>query len=137
MGKEKPRVAAFDIGGTNLRAALVDSAGRIAARLREPTVTDRRGFVGQIASAVRRLRSGGGGAVAVGVGFPGPLRIEDGAVLTPPNLPDCRNLPLKKMLEDELRLPVFLENDANAAALGEWWLGAARGARSAVCLTLG
>ena len=137
MSKRASLVAAFDVGGTNLRAALVDSAGRIDARVKQPTVQSRKGFIEQLAFTIRELKSTGKRVIAASIGFPGPLRIKEGIVLTPPNLVDCDNLPVKRMLERRGGLPVFMENDANAAALGEWWLGAAKGANSAICLTLG
>lgn len=74
---------------------------------------------------------------AIGVGCPGPLDSRKGVVLSPPNLPDWRGLPLKKIIERRFRLPVVLENDANCAGLGEAVKGAGRGASSMVLLTLG
>lgn len=135
--KGGPRVIAIDIGGTNLRAAIVDRNGRIFARQRHATLLTRDGLAGQLAAIIRNAKAKESRIAAAGIGFPGPMKIKEGIVLTPPNIPDCTNLPLKKILEKATRLPVFLENDANAAALGEYWIGAARGAQSVVCLTLG
>jgi glucokinase len=135
--KGGPLVIAIDIGGTNLRAALVDRRGRIFARQRHATVLTRSGLVAQLTDIIRKARTKESRVAAVGIGFPGPMKIKKGIVLTPPNIPDCANLPLKKILEKATRLPVFLENDANAAALGEYWIGAAKGAHSVLCLTLG
>jgi glucokinase len=73
----------------------------------------------------------------IGVGFPGPLDVERGIVFNPPNLPGWQEVYLKDILEKEMKKPVVLENDANAAALGEYWKGAGRGTKSLVCLTLG
>jgi len=137
MPKGKPLVIAIDIGGTNLRAAFVDSGGRIFGRRRFTTILTRNGFITQLADVIRVMKAEEKRACAVGIGFPGPLKIDQGIVLTPPNIPDCTNLPLKRILERITNLPVFLENDANAAALGEYWLGAATGAESMVCITLG
>lgn len=138
MKQKKSLVAAFDVGGTNLRAALVDDAGAIVARVRRATVADRKGFIEQLAAVTDELQSTASKRVAaIAIGFPGPLKTEEGRVLTPPNLPACANLPVKRLLERETGLPVFLENDANAAALGEWWRGAAKGAGSVLCFTLG
>jgi len=137
MPKGKPLVIAIDIGGTNLRAAFVDSGGRIFGRRRFTTILTRNGLITQLADVIRVMKAEEKRACAVGIGFPGPLKIDQGIVLTPPNIPDCTNLPLKRILERITNLPVFLENDANAAALGEYWLGAATGAESMVCITLG
>ena len=74
---------------------------------------------------------------AIGVGCPGPLDSKKGIVLSPPNLPDWRKVPLKSIIERRFRLPVVVENDANCAGLGEAVRGAGRGASSMVLLTLG
>jgi glucokinase len=74
---------------------------------------------------------------AVGVGAPGVIQVDRGIVVKSPNFPDWNNLPLKELLEDALSLPVTIENDANAAALGEQWRGAGRDIRSMILLTLG
>jgi len=135
--KSKALVLAIDIGGTNLRAALVDRRGRIFARQRHATVLTRDGLAAQLTDIISKARTKESRISAAGIGFPGPMKIKEGLILTPPNIPDCANLPLKKILEKATRLPVFLENDANAAALGEYWIGAAKGAHSVLCLTLG
>jgi glucokinase len=135
--KSKTLVLAIDIGGTNLRAALVDRRGRIFARQRHVTVLTRDGLAAQLTDIIRKARTKKSRISAVGIGFPGPMKIKEGFILTPPNIPQCANMPLRKILEKTTRLPVFLENDANAAALGEYWIGAAKGAHSVLCLTLG
>jgi len=137
MPKVNPLVIAIDIGGTNLRAAFVDRDGRIFGRERLVTLLTRNGLITQLADVIRRMKAKDKRVCAAGIGFPGPMKIDQGIVLTPPNIPDCANLPLKKILERATNLPVFLENDANAAALGEYWIGAAEGAESMVCITLG
>jgi glucokinase-like ROK family protein len=68
----------------------------------------------------------------IGISSPGPVDPDSGIVLTPPNLNDWHNVPLKKLIEDRYRLPSLLEKDANAAAFGEYWLGAAHGKRNAI-----
>ena len=73
----------------------------------------------------------------MGIGFPGPLNAETGTIFNPPNLNGWDNVPLKDILEKELKVPVAIENDANAAALGEWWKGAGSGTSSLFCITLG
>lgn len=88
----------------------------------------------RIADVVREL---GGEVGAVGVGFPGPLDPEAGIVHGAPNLPGTRSFRLRERLAGLLGLPVVVDNDANCAALGEWWAGAGRRARMVVCVTLG
>jgi glucokinase len=72
----------------------------------------------------------------VGVGAPGPLDTHRGIVLLTPNL-GWVNLPLRQIIHDRLNLPAALDNDANCATLGEWWMGAARGTRHAIGITIG
>lgn len=74
--------------------------------------------------------------LGVGIGSPGPLDREKGLVIFTPNL-GWRNFPLRDRVADGLRLTATLDNDANCATLGEWWIGAARGARHVVGLTIG
>jgi glucokinase len=73
----------------------------------------------------------------MGIGFPGPLNAETGTIFNPPNLNGWDSVPLRNILEKELGVPVAIENDANAAALGEWWRGAGSGTHSLFCITLG
>ncbi len=136
-------VFAVDLGGTHLRVALVDKEGRVHAQLKEssPKDTDAAGVVRALVKAARACASQKGvdasliGAASIVV--PGTVSKDNRMVLQVPNLPSLDNVALKSILEDQLGLPVVLENDANAAAIGEMWLGAARGLRSVICITLG
>jgi glucokinase len=74
--------------------------------------------------------------LGVGIGAPGPLRREDGIVVVAPNL-GWHDYPLRDRLAAQVQLPTILDNDANCATLGEWWVGAARGARHVVGVTIG
>lgn len=94
-------------------------------------------MVVMLKDTARSSKVGLGKIIGIGVGFPGPLDAQEGIVFNPPNLKGWLNVPLRQILEGELGRPVVLENDANAAALGEYWRGAGRGVRSLVCLTLG
>ena len=73
----------------------------------------------------------------VGVGAPGPLDPFEGMTISPENLPPLKNTPLKKLLEEQLNLPVMIDNDANVVALGEQWKGAGRDVDNFLCVTLG
>jgi len=73
---------------------------------------------------------------AVGVGVPGPIDTRRGVVKNPPNLPGWENTPLLAILQEELKLPVVLENDANAAALGENFYGSGKGIKNFIYITL-
>ena len=136
-------VCAVDLGGTNLRAANIDRDGRIHERFK--TATPGSGtaedVVAAIAAAVRECESAcskrGGQVRGVSVVVPGSVHIETGVVINAPNIPSLPGYKLTPALERALGRPVLLENDANAAALGEMWQGAARGCRTIICLTLG
>jgi glucokinase len=131
---------AFDLGGTDLRAAVVDEAGTVLAFA--ATATDSRGgpaaVIEQIADLAGRVRAAAGDAAPAGVGVaaPGPLDPEVGIMTAPPTLQGWHDVPLAALLRDRLGLPVRLENDANAAALGEWRFGAGRGTRNMVFVTV-
>ncbi|OJF89784.1 ROK family protein [Pararhizobium antarcticum] len=131
---------AFDLGGTDLRAALVNGAGDLLAFLSVPTDADGGpdAVIGQIERLGARLQveSSGLVAVGIGVGAPGPLDPEAGIVIGPPTLTGWHEVPLADILSRHFKLPVRLENDANAAAFGEWRYGAGRGATSMVFVTV-
>jgi glucokinase len=88
--------------------------------------------------AIERIRQEVPGAeiLGVGVGAPGPLDTRRGIVLLTPNL-GWVDMPLRQIIHDRLGLPAALDNDANCAVLGEWWVGAARGSRHAIGITIG
>lgn len=138
-----PVVIGVDLGGTNLRTALVSQNGEVVGKVKEPTrASDGHARVVQklienIKAQQDRALRNGTRVAAVGVGAPGVIRADTGVVVKSPNFPDWNDLPLKKELEAALALPVSVENDANAAALGEQWRGAGRGIPSMIFLTLG
>src|SRR3954453_5941829 len=74
---------------------------------------------------------------AIGVATPGTMDIPAGIILDPPNLKPWKNVPVRQHVQDTFRLPTAFQNDANAAAYGEYWLGAGRGVHSLVLFTLG
>jgi len=135
-------VLAIDIGGTKLAAGIVDADGRILFRGEVPTVAaegpervldrtaqlarDLLGKTGLPASAIHRI----------GIGCAGPVDRQAGLILNPPNLPGWVRVPLVEFFEKALGRPAVLENDANAAALGEFRYGAGKGAESLVYLTI-
>jgi len=136
-----PKVAlAFDLGGTELRAALVDGEGTLLAFASVPTLA-RDGVmavVGQIEMLAETVCSevSDAGVAGIGIGAPGPLDPEAGIVIGPPTLSGWHDVPLAGILSDRFGLPVRLENDAHAAAVGEWRFGAGRGANSLVFVTV-
>lgn len=132
-----------DLGGTNLRAALVNRQGNVLSRKRGSTEaqTGPEAVIQKIGALAKGLLREQNLAIpnlrGVGVGAPGPLDPKKGEIYYAPNLSGWSHVPLKKLLETELGGYVQVENDANAAALAEYRFGAGRGTRSMVCLTLG
>jgi glucokinase len=138
-------VLGIDIGGTNLVVGSVAEDGsRIVATANEPTgaeagakdVLERLVGLAERAIDATRREIPGAEILGVGVGAPGPLDTKRGIVLLTPNL-GWVNLPLRQIIHERLGLPAALDNDANCAVLGEWWVGAARGARTAIGITIG
>jgi glucokinase len=136
-------VFAADLGGTHLRVATVDRNGQIYCRQVQPTPQAEKPneIVRALVTAAQECKStvsGEGGVIsAVSVVVPGTVNLRDGVVVKAPNVPSLDGFRLGAALESELEWPVILENDANAAALGEMWRGAAQGYRTLICVTLG
>ncbi|MFN8938542.1 MAG: ROK family protein [Acidobacteriota bacterium] len=130
-----------DLGGTNLRAAAVDGEGKLLGQVAASTSPEkgREHVIGEIVASIEELRGRqwGGRFVGVGIGVPGFILMEKGVILNSNNLPFIENIPLLDDIEERLGAPVILENDANAAALGESWIGAGAEVEDLVLLTLG
>jgi glucokinase len=130
-----------DLGGTNLRAAAIDRGGTVLEKVEGATQLSagRDAVVADIVASIVKLRSSGGAEhlVGVGIGTPGFIVIEKGIITESPNLPGFQNFAIRDEIERLLHAPVLLENDANAAALGEKWMGAGRDVDDLVLLTLG
>lgn len=129
-----------DIGGTKIAAGLVDHDGEVRSRVRVPMISN--GSAQQALDAVLStissvLRESANQVSAIGICSPGPLDPETGVVLNPPNLPCWRNFPLADAVRRAYRLPVKVDNDANAAALAETLWGAGRGYRIVFYATIG
>jgi glucokinase len=128
-------VVGVDIGGTKVAAGLVNRKGEIKAHVRTPMVANREAGEGLAAvlSAIDLLLDNDADARArirgIGICAPGPLDPTTGVVINPPNVPCWRNFPLAAEIEKVYRVPVKVENDANAAALAEAYWGAGRGYR--------
>ena len=142
MSKNRSRdslVFAVDLGGTHLRAALVDDTGRILRQLKQETPHGESGncIVNALANAADQWAEEKDRVVAISIMVPGAVDSDNAVVLQAPNLPSLVNFELKAALQERLGWPVCLENDANAAAVGEMWMGAARGCRDVVSVTLG
>lgn len=132
---------AVDLGGTNIRAALVTSAGVIRHLIAQPTHAEEgpQAVISRIAALVQDVIAHENLApdVPVGVAAPGPLNPHTGGLLFAPNLPDWRNMPLRDILAAQLQRPVVIGNDGNAAALGEALFGAGQHHHSIIYIGLG
>ncbi len=143
---DKPYVVGVDLGGTNVRAAVIDRVSeQIVARGEN---ISSRGMDGpeltamQIATAARTALDGAGADLAqvlgVGIAVPGHVKAKDGLVKWAPNFKDqWKDVPIAALIERHLGLPVQIGNDANLAALGEFRFGAGREVRHLVMVTLG
>lgn len=120
-----------DIGGTKVAIAVVTEYGKIISNTVIPTDLSIRPeqMIERICDEINGLVQGSKVKHAtikgVGIGAPGPLDSKAGMITCPPNLKTWVNIPIKKLVEEKLSIPVTLENDANAAALAEKWVGAA------------
>lgn len=132
----------MDLGGTTFKAIAVTHDGHILDRVQESTDAQAEPAVvmQSMVSAIRKLQSKlarSGRLQAVGFGVPGILDLPYGTVRRSPNLPRWRDLDLRAVLARHLDIPFTIENDANAALLGEMWRGAGRGMTHVMMLTLG
>jgi glucokinase len=131
-----------DLGGTNLRIAVVDTAGRVLEKISTGAeVTRGRDYVlDEMCKNIHELArkfDDAGRLLGIGIGVPGIIDRQTGLVHESPNLPGWRDYPVRDEIERRLRTNVILENDANAAALGEKWLGIASDVDDMCMLTLG
>jgi glucokinase len=131
----------MDLGGTNLRAAAIDKSGTLLEKISGATKFEegREAVIADIVAAISKLREAHGapGLTGIGVGVPGFIRMKEGLITNSNNLPYLENVPIRDVLSAKLNTRVILENDANAAALGESWMGAGRDVDDLVLLTLG
>ncbi|WP_433888877.1 ROK family glucokinase [Streptomyces sp. CA-111067] len=124
-----------DIGGTKIAAGVVDEEGSILETVKVPTPPTPEGIVDAIVEAVRQV-STGHTIEAVGIGAAGYVDDKRATVLFAPNI-NWRHEALKDKVEQRVGLPVVVENDANAAAWGEYRFGAGQGHSDVICITLG
>ena len=133
----------LDVGGTNIKAGIVDDSGTplASASVATEAAHGPNHGVNQIVKAGREAVNAAGVSladiVAVGLATPGTMDIPGGMLLDPPNLYGWTNFPNRDRVGAALERPTILQNDANAAAYGEYWAGTARHARSLLFYTLG
>ena len=130
-----------DLGGTNLRIAAVDQHGKILDKVATSTTVagGRDQVIDAMCQCVQTVSAkfSSQQLLGIGIGVPGIINLHTGMLRESPNLPGWENYPVQQEIERRLGTKVFLENDANAAALGEQWLGAAAGVESSCMLTMG
>lgn len=141
--QQGPFFLGIDLGGTNVKAGVVSELGESLSHVTRKTEADRGPEHG-----VRNICTVGDEAihasgldrdeiVSVGLATPGTMDIPAGMLLNPHNLPGWNNLPIRQLVADHFQKPTVLQNDANAAAYGEYWIGAGRSAHSLLFWTLG
>ncbi|MBI4064341.1 MAG: ROK family protein [Elusimicrobia bacterium] len=135
-------IVGIDIGGTKIMAGLIrlpsDASGKavILKKVEQPTAKKRESAITQITSIAAELIQNEKSIKGMGVAAPGPMDAKRGVLLRAPNLSGWENIRLKSLLEKKFRVPVALENDANAAALAEALWGAGKGKRHVLFATI-
>jgi glucokinase len=131
-----------DLGGTKIATGAVDDNGTLLARTELPTLA--REGPGRV---IQRMKESVYGVLqklglsltdiaGIGIGVPGPMDAKKGVVKNPPNLPGWDDVPLLSIMQEEFNIKICLENDANAAALGEYLFGAGKGIENFVYITI-
>lgn len=136
-------VVGVDLGGTTTKLAFINTKGEILHKWEIPTDNSEKGkwITVNISQTINKKLADLGETkeklLGIGMGSPGPVDYENGIIYNTVNLAWENNYPLTKILEKEISLPAYIDNDANCAALGEMWKGAGAGAKDLVCVTLG
>jgi len=131
----KDNVVAVDLGGTHIRSALINEKGEILARTERETLAQEgpEPVIGRIEACIRDVARG---TEPISIAAPGPLNPWKGIIHQAPNLPGWRDVPLADILHRAFKVPVYLNNDANLAALGEHRFGAGQGINDLIYLTI-
>ncbi len=147
MNDPRRWIVGVDVGGTNIKVGVMPMRGGLPVGVRTLPTEAPRGaqfvvdrivrMIDEATSEVLEEHGDGRDSLAgVGIGSPGPLDRDSGVVLDTPNL-GWRNFPLRDLISNEVGLPAWLDNDANCATFGEWWMGAGKGSQSLIGVTLG
>ena len=129
------RVIGVDLGGTKIATGVVDRQGAIASRVEVPTPTESQSaLVEGVVQAIESVAAEGVGAI--GIGVPSTVDQQTGRAVSSVNIP-LQDVPLRDLLSQRFGLPCGIDNDGNAAAIAEWQVGAGRGTRHMIMLTLG
>ena len=140
MGKNR---IGIDVGGTNVKIALVDEKGKIKYSNSVPTRAEM-GYeytVNNIKQAIydllKETKLEPKNIEGIGFGFPGQVDYKSGIVRLAPNIPGWVDVPIAKLIEDEFHIPTRVDNDVRCAALGELNFGAGKGCENLICITVG
>jgi glucokinase len=140
---QKPLFVGVDVGGQSMKAGVVDDTGQALSNTSVPTESEKgqQHGLGQMCKVIRQAVQGAKRTLddiaAIGVATPGTMDIPAGVMLEPVNFPGWKDVPVRQHVADEFKKPTAFQNDANAAAYGEFWAGVGRDARSLVLFTLG
>jgi glucokinase len=136
-----PLVIGVDLGGTHIRSAVLEGSklhSRVSFLTGDDTIPER--LLPRIYRAIQQALDEANIALdqiaAIGVSTPGPLNNRTGIIYSPPNLPGWENVPLRDLIHQQFNVPIFIENDAHTAGLGEYMFGAGRGSRYMVYVTV-
>ncbi len=136
-----PLVVGVDLGATQIRAAVLRGAtllSRVGLLIGAEPAPER--VIPRIFQAVQQALTEAKtpleAIAGIGIGAPGPLNNRTGVIVAPPNLPGWNHVPLRDLFVEKFGIPIFVENDANAAALGEFMFGAGHGSKELVYLTI-
>jgi len=132
-------IVGIDLGGSKIAGVLASPTGKVLMDVHIPTEAKKgkKRVIDNIKKAIHTLKESRKVSIrAIGIGAPGPILYEKGIVVEAPNLPGWKRVHLKEILEKEFRVPVFVDNDANCAALAEAWFGAGKFAKHFLYMTV-
>ncbi len=129
-------IVTADIGGTHIRVAVFPRQGSKPLRQKRITTRGKEAAEVRLTNLIGELKQPDDHILAIAAAAPGPTDAKMGLVLEAPNIPGWKNLPLTRIISERFSVPVYLGNDANLAALGEWRFGAGRGHHDLVYLTI-
>ncbi|ERI92236.1 putative glucokinase [Clostridiales bacterium oral taxon 876 str. F0540] len=138
---DKNYVIGIDLGGTKINGALADLDGKVISQYTMPTnaAEGEQAVLERIIIVIEKIMELAGKNTdcikAIGIGSPGPLNAKEGIIITTPNLP-FKNFQLVKPLVERFNIPTYLDNDANVAAIGEYMLGAGKGTKNMIYMTV-
>ncbi len=141
--RDNPLVLGVDLGGSKILTAVVNVKGEMRSRdhRRTPASRGPEAVIQALLDSMERALKQAGIAAAeleaISIGAPGFSSPETGIIFTSPHLPEWKDVPLRDIIGQKMGVKTLLLNDANAAALGEMYFGAARGVRNFICITLG